>query len=68
MCAHVLLNLFNELRKKKIKCETCQAFYLFFCNKLNKFINTGAPMLDSIYHMTSKSLTNRKLLKNRILA
>ena len=23
-----------------------------FCNKFNKFNNTGAPMLDSIYQMT----------------
>ena len=29
MSAYVLLNLLNELRKKD-KCETCQAFYLFF--------------------------------------
>ena len=35
----------------EIKGEACQAFYLFFCNKLNKFNNTGAQMLDSIYHI-----------------
>ena len=28
MTAHVLLNLLNELGKE-IKCEACQAFYLF---------------------------------------
>ena len=27
-----------------------------FPNKLNKFNNTGAQMLDSIYHMTIKLL------------
>ena len=32
---------------KAIKYETCQAFY-HFCNKFNKFSNTGAWMLDSI--------------------
>ena len=42
MSAHV-----NELQKE-IKCEACQAFYLCFCNELNKFNNTGARMLDSI--------------------
>ena len=29
MSAYVLLSLLNELMKK-IKCEACQAFYLFF--------------------------------------
>ena len=28
------------------------AFYLFFRNEFNKFNNTRARMLDSIYHMT----------------
>ena len=29
-----------------------------FRNKLNKYNNTGAQMLDSIYHMTFKLLKN----------
>ena len=33
MCDHVLLNLLNELGKE-IKCEACQAFYLFFATSL----------------------------------
>ena len=33
MSAHVLLNLLNELGKK-IKCEACPAFYLFFATSL----------------------------------
>ena len=33
MCAHVLLNLLNELGKE-IKCKACQAFYLFFTTSL----------------------------------
>ena len=41
MSAHVLLNLLNELRKRDL-----------FRNEFNKFINTRARMLDSIYHMT----------------
>ena len=43
MSAHVLFNLLNEL---------------LFPNEFNKFNNTGARMLDSIYHMTLKSLFN----------
>ena len=31
---------------------------LAICNKFNKFNNTGAGMLDSIYHMTLKLLKN----------
>ena len=44
MSAHVLLNLLNELRKR-------DKFYEF-----NKFNNTGAPLLDYIYHMTLRLL------------
>ena len=45
MSAHVLLNLLNELRKRdKI------------CNEFNKFNNTRARKLDSIYHMTLRLL------------
>ena len=51
MSVYVLLILLNELMEE-LKCEAYQAFYLFFCNKFNKFNNTGAGMLDSIYHMT----------------
>ena len=35
---------------------------LLFRNEFNKFNNTGARMLELIYHMTLK------LIKNRILA
>ena len=52
MSAHVLLNLLNKLGKE-IKCEACRAFYHFFRNEFNKFNNTRARMLDSIYHMTN---------------
>ena len=51
MRVHVLLDSLNEL-EKKIKCEACRAFYLFFCKEFNKFNNTGVPMLDSVYHIT----------------
>ena len=57
MNAHVLLNLLNEL-VKVIKCEACRTFYLFFRSEFNKFNNTSARMLDSIYHMTLRLLRN----------
>ena len=35
-----------------------------FCNEfINKFNNTGAHMLDSIYHRTLKLLKNRENVK-----
>ena len=48
MSAHVLLNLLNELGKRD-KHEACRLFYRFR-NEFNKFNNTRARMLDSIYH------------------
>ena len=44
MSAHVLLNLLNELEKT----------ISLFCTEFNKFNNTAARMLDSIYHMVLK--------------
>ena len=57
MGAHVLLNLLKELRKID-KMQGLPSILLLFCNKFNKFNNTGARMLDSIYHMTLKLLKN----------
>ena len=45
MSAHVLLNLLNELGKR----DKMRGFR----NEFNKFNNTRARMLDSIYHMTN---------------
>ena len=42
MSGHVLLNLLNKFGKRD--------------NKFNKFNNTRARMLDSIYHMTLRLL------------
>ena len=53
--APVLLSLINELGGE-IKCEACQAFYLFFRNKFTKSNSTRARMLDSIYHVTLRIL------------
>ena len=54
MSAHVLLNLLNKLRKRDKMWGLPSIHLFFFRNKLNIFINTGAQMLDSIYHMTLK--------------
>ena len=47
MSDHVLLNLLNEFRKRDAPLS-------LFRNEFNKFNNTGAQMLDSIYPMLSK--------------
>ena len=49
MSAHFLLNLLNELRKSD-KMRGLLSILLLFRNKYNKFNNTRARMLDSIYH------------------
>ena len=55
MSAHVLLNLFNELGKRD-KMQDLSSIPSLFLNKFNKFNNTGARMLNLIYHMTLKLL------------
>ena len=55
MSAHVLLNLFNVLRKRD-KMRGLPSILSLFRNEFNKFNNTGALMLVSIYHMTWKLL------------
>ena len=57
MSAHVLLNLSNELRKSN-KMLGLLSILLLFRNDLNKFNNTGARMLESIYPMILKLLLN----------
>ena len=49
--AHVLLNLLNELGKRD-KMRGLPSILSLFRNEFNKFNNTRARMLDSIYHMT----------------
>ena len=51
MSDHVLLDLLNELRKRDNMRGLPSMLYLFR-NEFNKFNNTRARMLDSIYHMT----------------
>ena len=53
MSAHVLLNLLNVLGKRD-KLQGFPSTLSLFCNKFNKFNNTRAQLLDSIYHLTLK--------------
>ena len=50
--AHVLLDLLNELGKRD-KMRGLQSILSLFRNEFNKFNNTRARILDSIYHMTN---------------
>ena len=52
MNAHVLLNLLIELGKRD-KMRGLPSILSLFHNELDKFNNTRAQMLDSIYHMTN---------------
>ena len=61
-CFHPLLyanqasmNLLNELEKRD-KVLGLPSILSLFRNELNKFNNTGARILDSIYHMTLRLL------------
>ena len=52
MSAHVLLNLLNTLGKRD-KIRGLPSILSFFPNEFNKFNNSRARMLDSIYQMTN---------------
>ena len=51
MSAHVLLNLLNELGKRNKMRGLPSILSLF--REFNRFNNTRARMLDSIYHMAN---------------
>ena len=55
MSAQVLLNLLNKLWKRD-KMRGLPSILSLFRNEFNKFNNTRARMLDSIYHMTLRYL------------
>ena len=57
MSVHVLLNLLNELGKRD-KMRGLSSILSLFRKEFNKFNNTWARMLDSIYHMTLRLLWN----------
>ena len=52
MSAHVLLNLLNQLGKRD-KMRGLPNILSLFRNEFNKFNNTRAGLLNSIYHMTN---------------
>ena len=51
MSAHVLLNLLKLGKRNKMR--VLPSILSLFRNEFNKFNNTRAVMLDSIYHMTN---------------
>ena len=65
MSAHVLLNLLNELGIIN-KIRGLPSILYLFRNEFNKFNNTRAPMLDSVYHMT-KTLKSHFWHKNVVI-
>ena len=65
MSTHVLLNLLNKLGKKD-QMRGLTSILSLFHNEFNKFNNTSARMLDSIYHMTN-TLKSHFLRKNVII-
>ena len=57
MRVHVLLSLLKKKKlRKKDKMQGLPSILSLFCNLFNKFINTGALMLNSVYHMILKLL------------
>ena len=62
MSVYVLLNLLNKLGKSDKICSLQRILLLrilsLFRKEFNKFNNKQARMLDSIYHMTFRSLWN----------
>ena len=54
MSAHVLLNLLKLGKRDKMR--GLPSILSRFRNEFNKFNNTRARMLDSIYHMTLRQL------------
>ena len=59
MSAHVLLNLLNEFGNKM---RGLPSILYLFCNEFNKFNNTRARILDSIYHTCMKLSALRRLI------
>ena len=65
MSARVLLTLLNELGKRD-KMRGLPSILSLFRDEFNKFNNTRARMLDSIYHMTN-TLKSHFCRKNVII-
>ena len=64
MSAHVLLNLLNKLGKR-YKMWGLPSILSLFRKEFDKINNTGARMLDSIYHTTFKLFCNHLLMWKR---
>ena len=64
MSAHVLLKLSNELRYRD-KMRGLTSILSLFGSELDKFDNTGAWIIDSIYHMTLKLFCYRFFARKR---
>ena len=68
MSAHILLNLLNEWKWKRDKMRGLPSIFSLFRNEFNKFNNTRARMLDSIYHNDIKiTLKSHFCRKNVII-
>ena len=67
MSAHDLLHLVNELRKSN-KMRGLPSILSLFQKEFNKFNNTGARMLASIYHTTLELFTNCVFTRKRLNA
>ena len=61
MSAHVLLNSLNGLGKSD-KLRGLPSILSLFRNKFNKFNNTGARRLDSIYHMIKSHFCRKNII------
>ena len=61
LSAYALLNLLNSLGKRN-KMQAVSSILSLFCNEFNKFNNTVARMLDSIYFKDSIYYIALKLL------
>ena len=62
MSVHALLNLLNKFRKRD-KMRGLPNILFLYRNEFNKSNNTGARMLDSIYHMALKLLKKLHFLR-----
>ena len=61
MIAHVLLNLLIDLRKRD-KMRGLPSILSLFRNEFEKFNNTRARILDSIYHMALSHFCRKNVI------
>ena len=66
MSAHVLLNLLNLLQERD-KMLSKHHILSLFRNEFNKFNNTRARMVDSIYHMTLRILMTPHFWRKNVI-